>query len=371
MHSTRHSCLTLPRLTRTLSIAALGLCLLSPTHSAFAQTTDSADSFPARAVNITVTFPPGGGTDILARLIGNALAETMGHAAVVENKPGASGNVGSKYVAERAPDGYSLLMVNSSFAINPAVFATMPFDPKKDFAPIINVAFIPSVLVVPANSPYKNLAELLTAAKPAKNDVSYGSCGNGTPQHLAGESLNIEAKTNITHIPYGGCGPALKDVVGGQIPLAIITASSAMSLIKGGKLRALAVSTLKRSAAFPDVPTVQESGVPDFEVDSWYAMFVPARTPQPVIERLNRALNSVLADATIREKLLAQGAEGVGGSPQTLTRIVTAEIPKWAKLAKCSQDTANRDINELVERRILIKNAAGGRSTSYSICLIT
>ena len=192
MHTSRLSCLTLPHLARTLAIAVLGLCLFgSP-----AQAADTADNFPNRAINITVTFPPGGGTDILARLIGNALAETMGHAAVVENKPGASGNVGSKYVAERAADGYSLLMVNSSFAINPAVFSTMPFDPKKDFAPIINVAFIPSVLVVPANSPYKTLAELLTAAKPAKNDVSYGSCGNGTPQHLAGESLNLEAKTS-------------------------------------------------------------------------------------------------------------------------------------------------------------------------------
>ena len=183
MHTIRLSCHTSLRLSRTLAVAALGLCLSGPP----AQAADPADGFPNRAVNITVTFPPGGGTDILARLIGNALAETLGHAAVVENKPGASGNVGSKYVAERAPDGYSLLMVNSSFAINPAVFATMPFDPKKDFAPIINVALIPSVLVVPANSPYKNLAELLAAAQPVKNEVSYGSCGNGTPPHLAGE----------------------------------------------------------------------------------------------------------------------------------------------------------------------------------------
>ncbi len=220
-----------------------------------ADSIESPDKFPSRPITITVTFPPGGGTDILARLIGNYLGETTGHASVVENKPGASGNLGAKFVAERAPDGYSLLMVNSSFAINPAVFAQMPFDPKKDFAPIINVAFVPSVLVVPASSPYQTLAELITAAKPDKNDVSYGSCGNGTPQHLAGESLNIYAGTHITHIPFGGCGPALNSVLGGQIPMAIITASSASNQIKAGKLRALAVTSPKRSPFLPDVPT--------------------------------------------------------------------------------------------------------------------
>lgn len=334
MHTTRHSCLPLPRLTRTLSILALGLCLLSPTHSAFAQTTDSADSFPARAVNITVTFPPGGGTDILARLIGNALAETMGHAAVVENKPGASGNVGSKYVAERAPDGYSLLMVNSSFAINPAVFATMPFDPKKDFAPIINVAFIPSVLVVPANSPYKNLAELLTAAKPAKNDVSYGSCGNGTPQHLAGESLNIEAKTNITHIPYGGCGPALKDVVGGQIPLAIITASSAMSLIKGGKLRALAVTSAQRFGQLPDVPTVAEQGYAGYELSQWHGLLAPANTPVAVQQKLYEGVNKALQSPAVKDKLESLGYTRANDGPAVFKKIIDGDIDKFVKLAK-------------------------------------
>jgi hypothetical protein len=185
---------------RTKAFALLtGIALA--TSSLVSANVSAQETFPNKPINITVTFPPGGGTDILARLIGNFMSETMGHAAVVENKPGASGNVGAKYLADRAPDGYSLLMVNSSFAINPAVFSKMPFDPKKDFVPIVNMAWIPSVLVVPANSPYKNLAELLSAAKPEKNEVSYGSCGNGTPQHLAGASLNIYAKTHITHIP--------------------------------------------------------------------------------------------------------------------------------------------------------------------------
>ncbi len=334
MHTTRPSRLNLPRLTRTLSMAALSLCLLSPYFSASAQTTDSADNFPNRALNITVTFPPGGGTDILARLIGNALAETLGHAAVVENKPGASGNVGSKYVAERAPDGYSLLMVNSSFAINPAVFATMPFDPKKDFAPIINVAFIPSVLVVPANSPYKNLAELLTAAKPAKNDVSYGSCGNGTPQHLAGESLNIEAKTSITHIPYGGCGPALKDVVGGQIPLAIITASSAMSLIKGGKLRALAVTSAERFGQLPDVPTVAEQGYAGYQLSQWHGLLAPANTPVAIQQKLYEGINKALQSAVVKDKLESLGYTRANDGPAAFKKIIDSDIDKFVKLAK-------------------------------------
>lgn len=334
MHTTRPSRLNLPRLTRTLSMAALSLCLLSPYFSASAQTTDSADNFPNRALNITVTFPPGGGTDILARLIGNALAETLGHAAVVENKPGASGNVGSKYVAERAPDGYSLLMVNSSFAINPAVFATMPFDPKKDFAPIINVAFIPSVLVVPANSPYKNLAELLTAAKPAKNDVSYGSCGNGTPQHLAGESLNIEAKTSITHIPYGGCGPALKDVVGGQIPLAIITASSAMSLIKGGKLRALAVTSAERFGQLPDVPTVAEQGYAGYQLSQWHGLLAPANTPVAIQQKLYEGINKALQSPVVKDKLESLGYTRANDGPAAFKKIIDSDIDKFVKLAK-------------------------------------
>jgi tripartite-type tricarboxylate transporter receptor subunit TctC len=332
MHITRLNCLTLPSLTRTLSMAAIALCLLGPTHSAFAQATDSADSFPNRAVNITVTFPPGGGTDILARLIGNALAETLGHAAVVENKPGASGNVGSKYVSERVPDGYSLLMVNSSFAINPAVFSAMPFDPKKDFAPIINVAFIPSVLAVPANSPYKNLAELLTAAKPAKNDVSYGSCGNGTPQHLAGESLNIEAKTNITHIPYGGCGPALKDVVGGQIEMAFSDMVPAVPQIRGNRLRALAVTTAERSPALPGVPTMSESGVRDELPTQWWGVIAPKGLPTGIVARLNSEIHRIVNLPEVKERYNDLGIMPLLSTPERMHDTVRIDGPKTAKV---------------------------------------
>ena len=299
-----------------------------------ADSIESPDKFPSRPITITVTFPPGGGTDILARLIGNYLGETTGHASVVENKPGASGNLGAKFVAERAPDGYSLLMVNSSFAINPAVFAQMPFDPKKDFAPIINVAFVPSVLVVPASSPYQTLSELITAAKPDKNDVSYGSCGNGTPQHLAGESLNIYAGTHITHIPFGGCGPALNSVLGGQIPMAIITASSASNQIKAGKLRALAVTSPKRSPFLPDVPTVAELGYPGYELNQWHGLLAPAGTPPAVQQKLFEGINKVMQKPEVREKLAALGYTQAADGPEAFKKIIDDDIDKFSKLAK-------------------------------------
>ncbi len=325
--SYRHSCLRL----------MTALCLVGPAlpGAAFAaDPIESPDKFPSRPITITVTFPPGGGTDILARLIGNYLGETMGHAAVVENKPGASGNLGAKFVAERAPDGYSLLMVNSSFAINPAVFSQMPFDPKKDFAPIINVAFVPSVLVVPASSPYKSLAELVAAARPDKNEVSYGSCGNGTLQHLAGELLNIQARTHITHIPFGGCGPALNSVLGAQIPMAIITASSASAQIKAGKLRALAVTSPQRSPFLPDIPTVAEQGYPGYELNQWHGLLAPAGTAPAVQQKLFEGINKVMQKPEVKERLAALGYTQAADGPAAFKKIIDADIDKFSKLAK-------------------------------------
>ncbi len=310
------------------------LCLLLSGLCPSAQAADSTESFPAHPLTITVTFPPGGGTDILARLIGAYLTETMGHAAVVENKPGASGNLGAKFVADRAPDGYSLLMVNSSFAINPAVFAQLPFDPKKDFDPIINVAYVPSVLIVPAQSPYKTLSELLAAAQPEKNDVSYGSCGNGTPQHLAGESLNIVAKAHITHIPFGGCGPALNSVVAGQIPMAIVTASSANAQIKAGKLRALAVTSPARSPFLPDVPTVAELGFPGYELNQWHGLLAPAGTPPAIQEKLYAGIAKVMQRPDVKEKLANLGYTQTDDGPAAFRKIIDADIDKFSRLTK-------------------------------------
>ena len=317
---------SLRSLLRTRALLALGVLCAG---TALAQT-----MYPDKPLRFVVPYPPGGGTDVIARIVQERFGAALGQAIIIDNKGGAGGSVGSELVARAAPDGYTVLFTLSSHTINPAIYPKLSFDTIKDFEAIGTVASLPQILVANPQVPANTVAELVALAKAKPELLAYASVGNGSPGHLAGELFKLRTGTQMTHIPYRGGGPAVVDVISGQVPLLWVSIPAAAQFVKAGKLRALAVSTLKRSAAFRDVPTVQESGVPDFEVDSWYAMFVPARTPQPVIERLNRALNSVLSDATIREKLLAQGAEGVGGTPQALARIVAAELPKWAKLAK-------------------------------------
>jgi len=291
-------------------------------------------NYPDKPVRFVVPYPPGGGTDVIARIVQDRFQALLGQPIIIDNKGGAGGSVGSELAARAAPDGYTVLFTLSSHTINPAIYPKLSFDTIKDFESIGTVASLPQILVANPQVPANTVAELVALAKAKPELLAYASVGNGSPGHLAGELFKLRTGTQMTHIPYRGGGPAVTDVMSGQVPLLWVSIPAAAQFVKTGKLKALAVSTLKRSSAFPDVPTVQETGVPDFEVDSWYAMFVPARTPQPVIDRLNRALNAVLTEPAIREKLLAQGAEGVGGTPQTLTRIVAAEIPKWAKLAK-------------------------------------
>jgi tripartite-type tricarboxylate transporter receptor subunit TctC len=312
-------------------LSALVLSMLGAvsTGTALAQA-----NYPDKPVRFVVPYPPGGGTDVIARIVQDRFQALLGQPIIIDNKGGAGGSVGSELAARAAPDGYTVLFTLSSHTINPAIYPKLSFDTIKDFESIGTVASLPQILVANPMVPASTVAELVALAKAKPELLAYASVGNGSPGHLAGELFKLRTGTQMTHIPYRGGGPAVTDVISGQVPLLWVSIPAAAQFIKTGKLKALAVSTLKRSAAFPDVPTVQETGVPDFEVDSWYAMFVPARTPQPVIDRLNRALNTIVAEPGIRDKLLAQGAEGVGGTPQTLTRIVAAEIPKWAKLAK-------------------------------------
>ncbi|MEQ1806686.1 MAG: tripartite tricarboxylate transporter substrate binding protein [Burkholderiaceae bacterium] len=297
---------------------------------AFAQ----ASAYPDKAVRFVVPYPPGGGTDVIARIVHERFQAALGQTIIIENKGGAGGSVGTDVVAKSAPDGYTVLFTLSSHTINPAIFPKMSYDTVKDFEPVGSVASLPQILVANPQFPANTVAELIALAKAKPGSLSFASVGNGSPGHLAGELFKIRTGTQMAHIPYRGGGPAVTDVMGGQVPLLWVSIPAAAQFVKTGKLKALGVSTLKRSAAFPDVPTLQEAGVADFEVDSWYAMFVPAKTPQAVIDKLNRALNAVVGDASIREKLLAQGSEGVGGTPEALGRIVAAELPKWAKLAK-------------------------------------
>jgi len=312
-----------------LSALVLSMLGVASTGSALAQT-----NYPDKPVRFVVPYPPGGGTDVIARIVQDRFQALLSQPIIIDNKGGAGGSVGSELAARAAPDGYTVLFTLSSHTINPAIYPKLSFDTIKDFESIGTVASLPQILVANPQVPANTVAELVALAKAKPELLAYASVGNGSPGHLAGELFKLRTGTQMTHIPYRGGGPAVTDVISGQVPLLWVSIPAAAQFVKAGKLKALAVSTLKRSAAFPDVPTVQETGVPDFEVDSWYAMFVPARTPQPVIDRLNRTLNTIVAEPGIRDKLLAQGAEGVGGTPQTLTRIVAAEIPKWAKLAK-------------------------------------
>ena len=291
-------------------------------------------AYPDKPIRFLVPYPPGGGTDVIARIVQERFQAVLGQPILIDNKGGAGGAVGSEIAARAAPDGYTVLFTLSSHTINPAIFPKLGFDTVKDFEPVGLVASLPQILAANPQLPVNSVAELVAMAKAKPELLSYASVGNGSPGHLAGELLKLRTASRMTHIPYRGGGPAVTDVMAGQVPLIWVSIPAAAQFVKTGKLKALGVSTLKRSAAFPDVPTLQEAGIADFEVDSWYAMFVPARTPKAIIDKLNRALNTVLSDASIREKLLAQGAEAVGGTPETLGRTVAAELPKWAKLAK-------------------------------------
>ncbi len=291
-------------------------------------------AYPDKPVRFVVPYPPGGGTDVIARIVQERFQAALGQPVLIENKGGAGGSVGTEQVARAAPDGYTVLFTLSSHTINPAIFTKLPFDTVKDFEPVGTVASLPQILVAHPQLPVNNIAELVALAKAKPASLAFASVGNGSPGHLAGELFKLRTGTQMTHIPYRGGGPAVTDVMGGQVPLLWVSIPAAAQFVKAGKLKALAVSTLKRSAAFPDVPTVQEAGIADFEVDSWYAMFVPAKTPAAVIARLNQALNAVVSEPMIRDKLLAQGSEGVGGTPADLARTVAAELPKWAKLAR-------------------------------------
>ena len=317
---------TLARWLRPLLAAAASLAIV---FGAAAQ-----NGYPDKPIKFVVPYPPGGGTDVIARIVQGKFQQLLGQPIVIDNRGGGGGSLGTDIAAKSLPDGYTVLFTLSSHTINPAIYPKLPFDTLKDFEPIGTVASLPQILVAHPAFPANTVAELIKVAKERPGFVQFASVGNGSPGHLAGELFNIRTGADIVHVPYRGGGPAINDVVGGQVPLLWVSIPAAAQFVKTGRLKALAVSTTRRSAAFPDVPTVQEAGVADFEVDSWYAMFVPGKTPKPVIDKLNKALNQVVADPEIREKLLAQGSEGVGGSPEMLGKVVAAELPKWAKLVK-------------------------------------
>ncbi|WP_219216769.1 tripartite tricarboxylate transporter substrate binding protein [Variovorax boronicumulans] len=290
--------------------------------------------YPSRPIKLIVPYPPGGGTDVIARIVQERFQTLMGQPVLIDNRGGAAGSIGTDAAAKAAPDGYTVLFTLSSHTINPSIYPKLPFDTAKDFEPVGMVASLPQILVANLQFAPSTVAELVALARSQPDTISFASVGNGSPGHLAGELLKLRTGTRMTHIPYRGGGPAVTDVMGGQVPLLWVSIPAAAQFVKAGKLKALAVSTTQRSAAFPDVPTMQEAGIADFEVDSWYAMFVPVKTPRAAIDKLNKAINTVVREPEIRDRLLAQGSEGVGGPPEALGKVVDTELASWAKLAK-------------------------------------
>jgi len=296
-----------------------------------------AQSYPSRPIRLVVPFPAGGTTDILAREAAQKLTEVLGQAVVVDNRPGAAGNIGSDLVAKSAPDGYTLLMGTvGTHAINPSLYSKMPYDHVKDFAPVVLVAGVPNVLVVNPTLPVNSVADLIKLAKDKPGQINFASSGSGTSIHLSGELFKTMAGVDMTHVPYKGSSPALTDLIGGQVQIMFDNLPSALPQIKGGRLRAIAVTSLKRAPVLPDIPTINESGLPGFEASSWFGVLAPAGTPAAIVARINTEVNKWLQSADAREKLLGQGAEAAGGSPEQFGNFIRAESEKWAKVVKFS-----------------------------------
>ena len=296
-----------------------------------------AQAYPTHSIRLVVPFPAGGTTDILARAAAQKLSESLGQSVVVDNRPGAAGNIGADIVAKSAPDGYTLLMGTvGTHAINPGLYAKMPYDHVKDFVPVVLVAGVPNVLAVNPAFPVNSVAELIALAKSKPGTINFASSGSGTSIHMSGELFKAMAGVDMTHVPYKGSSPALTDLMGGQVQIMFDNLPSALPLIKAGKLRAIAVTSLKRAAALPDVPTISESGLPGFEASSWFGVLAPAGTPAPVVAKINADVNKWLQSPEARDQLLAQGANAAGGTPEQFAAHIHAETEKWAKVVKAS-----------------------------------
>jgi len=311
--------------------------LLAGLAALFAAPALAQDRWPSKPITYIVPFPPGGTTDVLARIIGQKLGAALGTTIVVENKPGAGGNVGSEVVAKAAPDGYTILGGTiSSHAINVSLYPKLPYDPVTSFQPITLIGTNPNILVVNASSPYKSVQDITAALKAKPGSLSYASAGNGTSQHLSAELYKYLAGVDMVHIPYKGSGPAIQDVIGGQVPMMFDTSVVAGPHIEGGRLRALAVTSSKRASAFPNVPTMAESGVPGYDVVSWQAIFAPAGTPKPIVDRLHAEVAKILKEPDMQERLAKLGLDPSGITPAELVAFQKAEIDKWAKVVKAA-----------------------------------
>ena len=302
--------------------------------AAFA-TAASAQSWPAaKPITLVVPFPAGGTTDVLARALADKLGTALGQTVIVESKPGAGATLGADFVAKSKPDGYTLLMGAIHHTIAPAVLKKVPYDLQKDFAPITTVALVPNVLVVNANNPAKNVADLVAQAKAKPNELNYGSNGNGTAQHLIGTQFENMNGIQITHIPYKGSGPLTTDLIGGQVTMSFDTVTPVLPHIKSGKLKPLAVTTGKRSSALPDVPTLAESGLKGFDIGTWFGVLAPVATPKDITARLNAEAVKIIQSPDFRKRMEEIGAEPIGNTPEQMGKQIRDDVEKFAKLVK-------------------------------------
>jgi tripartite-type tricarboxylate transporter receptor subunit TctC len=320
-------------LSRTVVFGGLVAVMLCAQATSVAQT---ASAFPNQPIRMVVPYPPGGPTDITARVVAAEMSKTIGQNIVIDNRPGASGMIGSEMVTKATPDGYTLLANASIHVINPSVYPDMRFDAIKDFVPITQLAQVPLVLVVPANSPIKSVKDLVGYAKANPGKVNFGSAGSASAQHLAGESFKIAAGIQMQHIPYKGSAPALTDLAGGQLQLMFDSMPSATPMINSGKLRAIAVTTTTRAKARPDLPTIAESGFPGFDISTWYAYWAPKGTPADVVEKLAASAAQALKNPEVIAKYEAMGAEPVGSTPAQFAAYVESEAKKWSDIVKKS-----------------------------------
>ena len=317
------------KITRLLAAAALVALASLPGFA--------AEPFPGKQIRFVVPYPPGGPLDTVARLLGQRVSASIKHPVVIDNVPGAGGNIGAGVVARAAPDGYTILMgAVATHAINPALYATIPYNAEKDFIAVTQVASTPNVLVVNNAVEAGSVAEFIRLAKSKPGKLNFGSGSTGSAGHLAGELFKTMAGVDMAHIPYKGAAAAMQDLIGGRVDLMFDNLASSLSQVKGGRVRALAVTTARRTALAPELPTIAESGLPGFDISTWFGIFVPSGTPRPVVDRLHAEFTRALAAPEVREKMIALGAEPVGSTPEEFAAYVKAESAKYSKLVRTS-----------------------------------